>query len=344
VVISALLRPLWVKTLIGVLLISGAYLWLFWPDAEHAAPPLPDVSVFIGSDEPIRPLPLELPALDKRKVALGKMLFNDVRMSKDNSIACANCHQLDHGGVDHLKYPVGFHGQVGDINVPTVFNSGFNFRQFWNGRAASLEEQFSGPIHGPREMASNWDEVVLKVRNDASYLQLFATLYKDGVTEQNIADAVATFERSLITPNSRFDRFLRGDAHAITAEELAGYKLFKSYGCISCHQGMNIGGNMYEKLGIMNDYFGTRTDISEADMGRYAVTKNPEHMHEFKVPSLRNIDRTAPYFHDGSAATLGAAVIIMAKFQLGLDMPPDDVSSIVAFLKSLTGEYEGRPL
>jgi cytochrome c peroxidase len=328
----------------GVLLISAIYLWLFWQDTEHSAPPLPDVSVFVGSDEPIRPLPLELPNLDKRKVALGKMLFNDVRMSKDNSIACVNCHQLEHAGVDHLKYPVGFHGQVGDINAPTVFNSGFNFRQFWNGRAASLEEQISGPIHVLREMASNWDEVVFKLQKDASYLRLFKAIYKDGVTVKNIADAVATFERSLITPNSRFDRFLRGDEHAITSEELAGYKLFKSYGCISCHQGMNIGGNMYEKLGIMNDYFGSRGDINEADMGRYSVTKIAEQMHEFKVPSLRNVDRTAPYFHDGSASTLSAAVIIMAKYQLGLDMPAEDVSKIVAFLKTLTGEYEGRPL
>lgn len=300
--------------------------------------------MFAGSDEPIRPLPLELPNLDQRKVALGKMLFNDVQMSHDNSIACANCHQLDHGGIDHLKYSVGFHRQIGDINTPTVFNSGFNFRQFWNGRAATLEEQINGPIHGPREMATTWNEVVSKLQKDSTYLHLFADIYQDRVTAKNIADAVATFERSLITPNSRFDRFLRGDVQAISGYEFAGYKLFKSYGCISCHQGMNIGGNMYEKLGIMNDYFSSKGDISAADMGRYAVTKISEHMHEFKVPSLRNVDRTAPYFHDGSAETLPAAVLIMGKYQLGLDLPGDDVASIVAFLKTLTGEYNGRPL
>ncbi|MES1982024.1 MAG: cytochrome c peroxidase [Pseudomonadota bacterium] len=300
--------------------------------------------MFAGSVEPILPIPADLPDLDAKKVALGFSLFSDKRMSHDDTIACSSCHQLNQAGVDHRRFFSGIKGQIGDINTPTIFNSRFNFRQFWNGRAPTLEDQIDSPVSSPGKMGSSWEEVIGKLRLDETYPTLFLKIYEDGITAKNIKDALATFERSLVTPNSRFDQFLRGNSHAITADELNGYKLFKSYGCISCHQGMNVGGNMFEKLGIMNDYFNTKGQLSEADMGRYSYTKVTENLHEFKVPSLRNVARTAPYFHDGSAATLSAAVIIMGKYQLGLDLPADDVTKIAAFLNTLTGEYNGSPL
>ena len=336
--------PLWTKIVLGAVLITCIYAWEFWPKNKPPAPRSPRLPVLTGSAEPISPLPLAVPDLDRRKVALGRKLFNEPKLSHDNTISCANCHQLDHGGVDSMKYSLGIHGQIGNINAPTVYNCGFNFRQFWNGRAATLEEQIDGPVNNPVEMGSNWSEVISKLRKDPSYSAAFPAVYPEGITAENIKDAIGTFERSLVTPNSRFDRFLRGDATAITPEELAGYKLFKRYGCISCHQGINIGGNLYEKLGVMRDYFKAKGNITEADMGRYAVTKDIEDMHVFKVPSLRNVALTAPYLHDGSAATLEQVVKIMGEHQLGLDLPAEDISEIVAFLKTLTGEYEGKPL
>ena len=290
-------------------------------------------------DEPIKPLPLKL-TLDARKVELGKALFHDKRLSKDNSIACASCHDLAKGGADGKPTAVGIGGQVGPINTPTVLNSSFNFRQFWNGRAATLEEQAAGPVHNPGEMGSNWDEVLAKLRQDAALVGKFTALYKDGLKPANIQDAIATFESSLVTP-SRFDRFLRGDLKAINENEARGYQLFKSYGCVACHQGVNVGGNMYQQFGVMDEYFKVRgKPITEADLGRYAVTKLESDRHVFKVPSLRNVELTAPYFHDGATRTLEEAVDVMFRYQLGRTAPASDKTLIVQFLKTLTGEKE----
>jgi cytochrome c peroxidase len=289
--------------------------------------------------EPITPLPLKL-TLDARKVELGKALFHDKRLSKDNSIACASCHDLAKGGADGKPTAVGIGGQVGPINTPTVLNSSFNFRQFWNGRAATLEEQAAGPVHNPGEMGSNWEEVLAKLRQDAALVGKFTALYKDGLKPANIQDAIATFESSLVTP-SRFDRFLRGDLKAINENEARGYQLFKSYGCVACHQGVNVGGNMYQQFGVMDEYFKVRgKPITEADLGRYAVTKLESDRHVFKVPSLRNVELTAPYFHDGATRTLEEAVDVMFRYQLGRTAPASDKSLIVQFLKTLTGEKE----
>jgi cytochrome c peroxidase len=293
--------------------------------------------------EPVAPIPRTLP-LDNRKVALGNRLFHDPRLSRDNSVACASCHDLGKGGGDGLRASVGIGNQRGDVNAPTVFNSGFNFRQFWNGRAQSLEDQIDGPIHNPKELGSNWPQIVAKLEQDAVYAREFAVLYRDGIKPENIKDAIATFERSLLTPDSRFDKYLRGERQALTRAEIEGYELFKSYGCISCHQGVNVGGNLFERLGVVRDYFQGRGQVSPADLGRFAITGAPEDRHVFKVPSLRNVALTAPYFHDGSVPTLEEAVVAMGKYQLGVVIPPDEVSLIVQYLRTLTGEYDGKPL
>lgn len=234
---------------------------------------------------PITPLPLSQ-SFDQRKVELGELLFNDPRLSGDGSISCAHCHNLAGGGVDRLTHSRGIDGKEGGINAPTVFNSGFNFRQFWNGRAETLEDQIDGPLQHPAEMGSTWPQAVAALSEDLHYRSEFTAIYIDGIQPRNVKDAIATFERSLITPNSRFDRFLRGDKSALNDEEQAGYRLFKQLGCISCHQGMNIGGNMYQKLGIMEDYFAVRGNLTEADLGRFNVTKQEKDRHFFKVPSL----------------------------------------------------------
>lgn len=297
----------------------------------------------VQGSEPIVPLPLEI-KLDEKKVALGMRLFHDPRLSGDDTVSCANCHGLDHGGADHAVHSRGVAGREGVINAPTVFNSGFNFRQFWDGRAESLEDQIDGPVNNPLEMASTWPQVIAKLTEDVDYNKTFASIYPAGVTVANIKDAIATFERSLYTPNSRFDRFLRGDKEALSADEQLGYQLFKAIGCISCHQGRSVGGNLYEKMGVMEDYFGQRGHVTPADLGRYVRTGLEEQRYEFKVPSLRNVALTAPYFHDGSAETLEEAVRLMAWHQLGLELGATQQRLIADFLRTLTGEYKGVPL
>jgi cytochrome c peroxidase len=282
--------------------------------------------------------------LDPRKVSLGQQLFHDARLSKDDTISCASCHGLNTGGVDNRARSVGVGGGVGSINAPSVFNSGLNFVQFWDGRAPSLEAQIEGPVNHPLEMASNWAQVTQKLSADTNYPALFAAIYPQGITADSIKDAIATFERSLITPNSRFDKFLKGDTAALNQQEKLGYELFQSYGCASCHQGQNLGGNMYEKMGLMGDYFADRGNPTEADKGRFNVTHDVQNLYEFRVPGLRNVALTAPYFHDGSAQTLEQAIAIMTKYQLGRPMPAADLTAIATFLRSLTGEYLGQPL
>jgi cytochrome c peroxidase len=277
-------------------------------------------------------------------VALGRALFHEPKLSHDNTVSCASCHDLGKGGVDGRARSIGINGAEGAINSPTVFNSGFNFKQFWDGRAATLEEQVDGPVQAPDEMGSTWEEVVGKLRAVPSYAASFKEVFPDGIQPRNIRNAIAEFERSLITPNSRFDEFLRGNEDAITAEEKAGYQHFKSHGCVSCHQGINVGGNMFETFGTMADYFGERGKLTKADLGRFNVTGREHDRFAFKVPSLRNVALTAPYFHDGSAKTLEEAVKVMGRHQLGEPLPDTEIALIVKFLKTLTGEYGGKPL
>ena len=293
------------------------------------------------SDEPIQPVPQQI-ELDERKVVLGRSLFHDPRLSADNSVSCASCHDLRTAGTDHRATSVGLGGAIGKINAPTVLNSGFNFRQFWDGRAATLEEQIDGPIHNPTEMGSDWPTILRKLDADRSFQTAFASVYPRGISSDAIKDAIATFERSLITPDCRFDRFLRGDASALSIEEKEGYRLFKESGCSSCHQGLLAGGNMFEKFGIVADYFADRGHIAKSDLGRFNITGKEGDRHKFKVPSLRNVARTAPYFHDGSVTTLPEAVGIMARYQVGRELSAAEVRRIVLFLNTLDGDAGER--
>ena len=301
----------------------------------------PDADVLVadrpGAGEPIRPIPAA-PEADPEKVALGRALFHDPRLSKDNSTACVTCHDLSHGGDDGRAVSVGVEGRTGPINAPTVFNAGLNFRQFWDGRAATLEHQIDGPVQAPAELGSLWPEVIGKLYEHEGYPGRFNALYPDGITRANVKDALATYMRSLTTPNGRFDRWLGGEADALSQQEKRGYALFKHYGCVSCHQGANVGGNMFQVFGVLNDYFRRRGDITDADLGRFNVTGNPADRHAFKVPSLRMAALTAPYLHDGSAATLRDAVDAMFTFQLGREAPDADKEAIVAFIATLAGE------
>lgn len=297
----------------------------------------------VTREEPIQPIPLYI-ELDERKVTLGEKLFYEVKLSKDNMVSCGTCHHLETNGTDNQVRSIGLGGAKGPINTPTVFNAGFNFRQFWDGRALSLQEQIDGPLHHPKEMGSNWVEVTGKLNRSPEYVAAFNAIYPQGIQEHTVKDAIAVFERSLYTPNSRFDRYLRLENDAITAEEKEGYRLFKSVGCIACHQGVGIGGNMFQVFGVMRNYFADRGNLTEADYGRYNITGRDRDRHVFKVPSLRNVEVTPPYLHDGSVNELEDIVDVMAKYQLGRKLNRRQVTLITKFLKTLTGEYEGKRL
>ncbi|KQV17270.1 cytochrome B6 [Pseudomonas sp. Root329] len=294
-------------------------------------------------DEALKPLPA-VPQQNPLRIELGRQLFNETRLSVNNSLSCASCHRLENGGADNKAFSIGFNGVPVTINTPSVFNSSLNFRQFWNGRADTLETQIHGVVQSPSEMGSNWEHVVQMLSADPAYQTSFANAYPDGVSMNNVQNALATYERTLISANSRFDQYLQGDTDILTLDEKYGYQRFKDYGCISCHQGVNIGGNMFQKFGVMGDYFKIRGNPTEADLGRYLVTKDEEDRNVFKVPSLRNVAVTAPYFHDASAKTLEEAVDVMFKFQLGRIPSADDKTLIIKFLKTLTGEWGGKPL
>jgi cytochrome c peroxidase len=327
--------------------VGGVVLSLCVALSSHAADPHPAptkaIPVAARTREPIRPVPQSLP-LDANKVALGRKLFHEPMLSRDNTVSCASCHDLRKGGTDRRSHSLGIKQAEGPINAPTVFNSGFHIKQFWDGRADSLEDQVDGPLQADREMGGVWEDVLVKLRGLPAYTAAFQQVYPDGVQRKNVKNAIAEFERSLITPNAPFDRYLRGDDTALTADEKEGYRKFKLYGCITCHQGVNVGGNIFQPFGVMGDYFADRGNVTKADLGRFNVTGNEEDKFVFKVASLRNIAVTGPYFHDGSAGTLEEAVAVMAKYQLGRELPPKDLDQIVRFLKSLTGEYEGKPL
>lgn len=301
------------------------------------------------ANEPICPIVDSL-AVSPEKVELGYMLFHDTRLSSDNTISCASCHDIGKGGVDHKQYSEGVAGQKGGVNAPTVFNSVFNFVQFWDGRAADLAEQAAGPPMNPIEMANeNWDGVIAKLNKDPEIKKRFAALYANGITGDNITNAIAEYERTLITPDSRFDLYLKGDKTAMTKEEIEGYADFKNFQCATCHAGVNIGGQSFEYMGMAADYFADRhaqlkMGLTEEDNGRFKQTKNESDKHKFKVPSLRNVAVTAPYYHDGTRAVMKDAVKDMLTYQIGKPYTEKDVESIELFLKTLTGKYQGVEL
>ena len=317
---------------------------LAWIVEERAKSSWSQDSLEALKGEPVQALPLTV-ALDPAKVALGDKLFHDRLLSGDNTLNCAFCHDLVRGGTDQAKVATGIRGQQGPINSPTVYNAMYNLAQFWDGRAKDLQEQAAGPVANPVEMGAQWDTVVEKLKQVSDYQNTFAKLYPEqGLTKTTVTDAIAVFEESLVTPNARFDQYLRGNQNVLTDDEKKGYELFK-VNCASCHLGPALGGLSYEKMGVKQDYFKLRGgQMAEVDNGRFNVTKQEKDRHFFKVPVLRNIELTYPYFHDGSVNDLSEAVRIMGKVQLDKNFTDDEIGKIVAFLKTLTGEYKGKPL
>ena len=295
--------------------------------------------------EPVRPIARSV-EVDEAKAALGFTLFHDPRLSVDNTVSCATCHALETAGVDNHQYSHGVNDQLGGVNAPTVYNAVYNFVQFWDGRAATLAAQAAGPPLNPVEMASpSFDDIIAKLEADKPFAKAFTAVYPDGITEANITNAIEEFERTLITPDSRFDKWLRGDDSAITADELAGYELFKKYDCATCHVGHNLGGQSYEIMGLRRHYFADRgLELTVEDNGRYKETKIERDRHRFKVPGLRNVEHTWPYYHDGTRETLEEAVMDMGRYQSGVELTSAEVDQITAFLKTLTGEYQGKLL
>jgi len=270
--------------------------------------------------------------VDLNKALLGKKLFMEPQLSHDNTVSCASCHHLDKGGDDNRQFSVGVNNAIGNINSPTVFNSKYNFVQFWDGRAKDLEEQVLVPLHNPDEMNSNIHEVVSKLKKSEEYRALFKKVYNDTIKEEYVIDAIVEFEKALITPNSKFDRYLKGEVNILSHIEKEGFELFKSYGCISCHNGVNVGGNLFQRVGIVK-----QMSYENKYLGRYNVTKNEEDKYFYKVPTLRNIELTAPYLHNGEIKTLREAVTFMMEYQIGVKPNNADVSYIMAFLRTLTG-------
>lgn len=290
-------------------------------------------AVMAQDKEPVSPIPAPK-AVNPAAVELGKKLFFDPRLSKSGFISCNSCHNLSMGGTDNLKTSIGDRWQQGPINSPTVLNSRLNLAQFWDGRASDLKEQAGGPIANPGEMAFTHELTVETLRSIPGYVDEFKQVFKtDKLTIDEVTTAIAAFEETLITPNSRFDQWLDGDKKAITANELAGYQLFKDSGCVACHNGPNLGGNSFQKMGLVQAY-----KTANTAEGRKGVTGKDADRLTFKVPTLRNVELTYPYFHDGEAPTLTAAVDLMGRLQLGREFSKDDNAKIVAFLKTLTGQ------
>ncbi|SFI66428.1 cytochrome-c peroxidase [Nitrosomonas sp. Nm34] len=290
------------------------------------------VHVFAANEpiQPIKPVKPENAAM----VELGKMLFFDTRLSKSGFISCNSCHNLSMGGTDNLKTSIGHKWQQGPINAPTVLNASMNLAQFWDGRAKDLKEQAGGPIANPGEMAFAHDKVVAMLNTIPQYKDQFKKAFNsDKIDIDGVTTAIAAFEETLVTPGSRFDKWLEGDKEALTKAESDGYALFKSAGCTKCHNGPAVGGNSFEKMGVYKPY-----ETESPAVGRMDVTGKEEDRFVFKVPTLRNVELTYPYFHDGGAATLEEAVATMGKLQVNREFNKEEIANIVAFLKTLTGK------
>ena len=296
-------------------------------------------------NEAVQPVEDYIP-VDQAKVALGDLLYHDTRLSLDNTLSCASCHDLETAGVDNEIFSPGVGGQIGTINSPTVFNSVYNFVQFWDGRAPTLATQAAQPPLNPVEMASiSFEQIIDKLKQDKELSRQFHKVYPEGYSEATITDAIAEFEKTLLTPNSRLDRYLKGEASAMSELELKGYALFKDYECATCHVGVYMGGQSYEKMGMARDYFADRgTELSLDDMGRFKETGIERDRHRFKVPGLRNVALTEPYFHDGTRKNLRDATADMALYQLDISLEEEELDAFEAFYETLTGEYQGKLL
>lgn len=283
--------------------------------------------------EPVQPIK-PVKAINLAQVELGKKLYFDPRLSKSGFISCNSCHNLSLGGTDNLKTSIGHNWQQGPINSPTVLNSSLNLAQFWDGRASDLKEQAGGPIANPGEMAFTHTLAIDLLNSIPEYVIEFKQVFDtDEIDIDKVTQAIAEFEKTLVTPNSPFDQWLMGDDKAINSEELAGYELFKTSGCVACHNGESLGGNSFQKMGVVEPY-----DAKSPAEGLSAVTGKDADRFKFKVPTLRNVELTYPYFHDGEAETMAEAVDVMGRLQLGRKFSDDENAQIVAFLKTLTGD------
>lgn len=324
--------------ILGFMLSASIVLGYAWLSAttDHVELATTDTQYrFTEVDGPLQPLP-EITYINERWRDLGKALFNSPLLSADNSISCASCHLVDYGGDDGFPVSTGINNATGSRNSPTVLNSSFNFVQFWDGRSSSLAEQVSGPIHNPIEMGSNWGQVIAKLENDALFDDLFKSINPGGVTVEAIVKAITTYEESLVTTGAPIDRYLLGQEDALTTQQKRGFDKFRQFGCITCHQGVNIGGNLFQKIGRIEDI----DEQFRLDLGRYTVTGQEHDKYVFKVPSLRNVAQTAPYFHNGQVKTLKEAIRLMGQAQLGRILSDVDVDDLEAFLQSFSASVK----
>ena len=289
------------------------------------------VGISLFAQSSIVPIPKQI-IYNKAKAKLGKKLFFEPMLSRDGSTSCASCHTLPGSGANKTQYSFGINASQTSMNTPTVLNSVFNFSYFYNGRARTLKEQVLKALTKKNGMDSVISDIIDKFKRN-NYAKEFSLVYEDGLNKENLIDAIVEFEKSLITPNSKFDRYLRGDESALSKKEKKGYKKFVDDGCIYCHNGVNLGGNLYQKMGVFVPFRSQKMSNS-----RYNVTKRERDKNVCKVPTLRNIAKTAPYLHDGSAKTLKDVISIMYEYQLGVKANRKDIENIEAFLKTLDGD------
>ncbi len=310
-------------------------------------------SVWAGTDEPsaetidangpISPIGTQ-PALDPRRIVLGEALFRDKLLSSKQMLSCTSCHSLATGGTVRSKRTIGYNGRLHRFNAPSIFNVGLNYRLGWRGDFTSLEEQNEAVLLDKNLMAITWPDLIARLEANPDYKIAFDKAYGRAIARDDVLNALATYERSLVTPDAPFDQYLKGDTSAISRQAKHGYSIFKSLGCASCHQGMNIGGNLFQKFGVFQTGENIRRPVSEGDLGRWTTTHLERDRGVFRVPSLRNVEVTSPYFHDGRISSLKEAVLLMGQMQLEEDISESDADDLVAFLKSLTGRYNGRSL
>ena len=320
----------WIKKcFLGVALLQATFVSV---NAEDAIKPY--LAVF---GKPLKAAKMPTESVKKAKVELGRILYHEKRLSRDNSISCNSCHDTKGFGVDGEKFSIGFDNHLTGRNSPTSFNAYLHISQFWDGRAPNVEEQAKGPILAGGEMAMPSAEAVVKKLNGIKgYEALFKAAFPKSslaITYDNVGNAIGAYERLFVTP-AKFDKALEGSTSVLSEKEKRGLITFVTTGCVTCHTSNLLGGNMYQKLGLVNPW------PNQKDQGRFGITKKEEDKMFFKVPSLRNIEKTGPYFHDGSVDTLEQAVVVMAKHQLGRELTKKQVSDIVSFLKTLTGKLK----
>ncbi len=314
---------------------AGFVVWIFYYPSSNELKAQKHLKTF-NAKEFVAPLE-KIKDLDPLKIALGERLFHDPLLSINKKIRCTTCHDLKKGGVDGNDFSIGVSGKPLSLNTPSVLNSAYNISSFWDGRAQSIEEAIRLELTHIDKMGMTLNEVVTRLMHDSTYKRSFYLIYDDKIKPEYVFNALSTYQKSLITINSRFDEYLKGNHSILTSQELKGYELFKSYGCISCHQGKNFGGNLYQKIGTIKDYYYGEDKNKRHNLGRYNVTQQDRDRNVFKVPSLRNVALTPPYYHDSSAPDLESAISQMAYFQLGLSLSQKDTQDIAAFLKTLNG-------